>query len=372
MFIINSYDIYILIKLVLIFYVAWTSIENNEINLLVVLFTLTYIIVIFIKGMVIKYKFLYKWLFIIEAVLVILFTTRYIRSAVLMICILIFEYFIKEKQRIYLGIILSIAPIIIVINDNSIKNILVLLIVILGLVVSHEMNTKKIKELDRVQEQQRKLIYNLEKKMVDERNLQEQILHTARLEERNKISSRLHDKIGHTISGTLLQLEASKYVLANDKDKGYSMIDTCIDNLRNGMEEIRMTLRNIKPAEEELGINRIRKILDEKIKNTNIKGKVSYSGDLDKISANIWIVFIQIIKELTTNAIKYSKGNFILVNIEVLNKIIKLEVKDNGSGCSNIKKGIGLRNIEESISKLDGKIIINSEEGFGIIILIPY
>lgn len=372
MFIINSYDIYILIKLVLSLYVAWTSIENNEINLSVVLFILIYIIVIFIKGMVIKYDFLYKGLFIIEAVLAIFFTTRYISSAVLMICILISEYFIKEKKRIYLGILLSIAPLSVIINDNSIKNILVILIIILGLVVSYEMNTKKIKDLDRLQEEQRKLIYKLQKKMVDERSLQEQILHTARLEERNKISSRLHDKIGHTISGTLLQLEASKYVLDNDKEKGYSMLDTCIDNLRNGMEEIRMTLRNIKPAEEEIGINRIRKILDEKIKDTNIKGKVSYSGDLDKISTKIWIVFIQIIKELTTNSIKYSKGNLILVNIEVLNKIIKLEVKDNGIGCSNIKKGIGLRNIEESASKLNGKIIIDGEDGFGIIILIPY
>ncbi|VYT90168.1 hypothetical protein [Clostridium tertium] len=368
---IHSYDIYILIKLVLSLYVAWTSIENNEINILVVLFILIYIIVIFIKGMVIKYDVLYKSLFIIEALLAIFFTTRYISSAILMICILIAEYFIKEKKRIYIGIILYIAPLILVINDSNIKNIIMILIIILVLVISYELNIKKIMDLDRIQEEQRKLIYNLQKKMSDERNLQEQILSTARLEERNKISSRLHDKIGHTISGTLLQLEASKYILNNDKEKGFSMLDTCIENLRNGMEEIRMTLRNIKPAEEELGINRIRKTLDEKIKDTDIKGKVSYSGDLDKISANIWIVFIQIIQELTTNSIKYSKGNLILVNIEVLNKIIKLEVKDNGKGCTNIKKGIGLRNIEESISKLNGKLVINSEEGFGIIILIP-
>ena len=60
--------------------------------------------------------------------------------------------------------------------------------------------------------------------------------------------------------------------------------------IREGMEEIRMTLRNIKPSEEELGINRIRKILDEKIKDTDIKGKVTYNGDLDKVNSNQLII----------------------------------------------------------------------------------
>ncbi|MCR1950908.1 hypothetical protein NSA50_07515 [Clostridium sp. DSM 100503] len=53
-------------------------------------------------------------------------------------------------------------------------------------------------------------------------------------------------------------------------------------------------------------------------------------------------------------------------------KIIKLEVKDNGNGCKFINKGIGLTNIEDKINNVEGKIIFNSEEGFGVIILISY
>ncbi|MDI9216485.1 MULTISPECIES: hypothetical protein [Clostridium] len=55
-----------------------------------------------------------------------------------------------------------------------------------------------------------------------------------------------------------------------------------------------------------------------------------------------------------------------------MKKIIKLEVKDNGNGCKFINKGIGLTNIEDKINNVEGKIIFNSEEGFGVIILIPY
>ncbi|MDU5107452.1 histidine kinase, partial [Clostridium sp.] len=331
-----------------------------------------YIIIIFIKGMLERYNLLFRILSIMEAVFVVILATKYINIAILMLSILIVELFIKDIKNIYLGIFVSNIPLLFLLKDSDLKNALIILVNMLAFIVIYELQAKKIKKLDEIQEDQRKLIYNLQKKMAQEMDIQEQILYTARLEERNNISSRLHDKIGHTISGTLLQLEASKFILDKDKDKGFSMLESCIENLRKGMDEIRMTLRNIKPAEEELGINRIRRILDEKIKGTKINGKVTYAGNLDKISASLWMAFMHIITELTTNSIKYSGGDLIEIKIEILNKFIKLEVKDNGLGCEKVKKGIGLRNIEESISNLKGKMIINNEDGFDVIILIPY
>lgn len=319
-----------------------------------------------------RYNLLFRILSIMEAVFVVILATKYINIAILMLSILIVELFIKDIKNIYLGIFVSNIPLLFLLKDSDLKNALIILVNMLAFIVIYELQAKKIKKLDEIQEDQRKLIYNLQKKMAQEMDIQEQILYTARLEERNNISSRLHDKIGHTISGTLLQLEASKFILDEDKDKGFSMLESCIENLRKGMDEIRMTLRNIKPAEEELGINRIRRILDEKIKGTKINGKVTYAGNLNKISASLWMVFMHIITELTTNSIKYSGGDLIEIKIEILNKFIKLEVKDNGLGCEKVKKGIGLRNIEESISNLKGKMIINNEDGFDVIILIPY
>ena len=369
MFIINNYDIYILVKLILSIYIGWTSIDENKLTLIVVSFIVIYIIIIFIKGMLANNKTYFNGISVIEGVLI-LFIIKYIPLAILMFSILMVEYIVKEKKPIF-TLSFSFLPITFLINNSNFMIVIIIFTLLIVLIISNENKNNKIKDIDLNQEEQRKKIYSLQKKLADERNIQEQILYTARLEERNKISARLHDKIGHTISGTLLQLEASKFVLENDKEKGFSMLDNCTENLRKGMEEIRMTLRNIKPAEEELGINRVRKILDEKIKGTKIKGRVSYSGDLEKINTNLWIVFINIIIELTTNSIKYSNGNFIDIKIEILNKFIKLEVKDNGFGCKKVKKGIGLRNIEESVSNLNGKLIINNDEGFGVIILIP-
>lgn len=319
-----------------------------------------------------KYKFEYNVLILLEVAISSLFSLKYMEASILMVSLSIAEYFIIEKKQMELGIILSVSPLILVIKYQNLKELIIILSFTLFLIINNDIQSKKISNSEDIKENQRKLIYNLQKKLSDERELQEQILHTARLEERNKISTRLHDNIGHTISGTLLQLEAIKIILDKDKEKGYFMLNSCIENLRVGMEEVRMTLRNIKPTEEELGINRIRKILDEKINGTNIKGKISYIGDLDKINSKVWIIFIKAVTELTTNSIKYSNCDLITIKIEIMKKIIKLEVRDNGEGCNNIKKGIGLNNIEDKVNNVEGKVIINGEEGFGVIILIPY
>ena len=370
MFIINNFDIYILIKLILSIYVAWTSVEENKLSLIIVSFMVTYIIIIFLKGILENNKVLFEIFSLLEGILILLFSIKYMPIASLMISVLIVEYYIKGKKSIII-LFLYIIPIAFLLNYN-LKNTIIILSFILIVLFNNHNKENKIKKLDKTQEEQRKSIYKLEKKILEDKSIQEQVLNTARLEERNNISARLHDKIGHTISGTLLQLEAIKIIIDSDKKRGFFMLDTCIDNLRNGMEEIRMTLRNIKPAGEELGINRVKKILDEKIKGTSIKGKVLYSGDLEKIDSKLWIIFIQAITELTTNSLKYSKAELLTINIEVLNKFIKLEVKDDGIGCEIVKKGIGLKNIEENVSNINGKVIINNKEGFGVIILIPY
>lgn len=291
---------------------------------------------------------------------------------ILLVSITIGEYFIYEREKFNLGSILYIIPLFLVRESNKIVDIVTISIIILIFMINDNLKGNKILKYIDLEEKHGNTIYKLNSKLVKERDMQEQILYTARLEERNQISTRLHDKIGHIISGTLLQLEAIKIILDEDKNKGFSMLDICTDNLREGMNDIRMTLRNIKPKEEELGINRIKKILDEKIKSTRIKAKVSYSGDLDKISSKAWLLFIQGITELTTNSIKYSDCDLITINIEVLRKFIKLEIKDNGQGCQNIKKGIGINSLEDKINVMEGKIIINGDKGFSVIILIPY
>jgi hypothetical protein len=68
---------------------------------------------------------------------------------------------------------------------------------------------------------------------------------------------------------------------------------------------------------------------------------------------------------------KYSEATNILVNIEVLNKYIRAEVKDNGKGVRFIKKGLGIIGMEERTATIDGKIIVDGSDGFSVTTLLP-
>lgn len=327
----------------------------------------------FLKAILVNKHINYcKIIIILQIIFSFLFSINFIESSILLTSISLGEYFIYALNKIKLGSIIYFIPIYFIKNSNEISTIFISSIILLISIINDSIKKGQLLKYSELEIKQGILISNLNNKLIKEKDMQEQILHTARLEERNEISIRLHDKIGHTISGTLLQLEAAKIIFDVDPKKSISILDSCINNLREGMDDIRAVLRNIRPKEEELGINRIKKILDEKIKGTNIKGKVKYEGDLEKISFKIWLLFIQVTTEITTNSIKYSNCDLIAINLEVLKKFIKLEIKDNGIGCQNIKKGIGISSIEERVENLGGKLILNGDEGFSVIILIPY
>jgi signal transduction histidine kinase len=198
-----------------------------------------------------------------------------------------------------------------------------------------------------------------------------QIKYMTQLEERNKISQEIHDNIGHTISGTMMQLEATKYIMDKDKDKAKELLQSSIDVLRDGMESIRITLRNIKPAKEQIGINEIKLVINKFQQSSGININLVFDDNIDKLSFNQWNVIKQNLKEILTNTLKYSQATNLLVAFTGLNNIMKLEIKDDGVGCLNVSKDLGFQGIEERCENLSIRLIIDGSDGFSVIMLIP-
>lgn len=198
-----------------------------------------------------------------------------------------------------------------------------------------------------------------------------QLKYSSQLEERNKLAQEIHDKVGHAISGSLIQLEAAKLIMDQDQTKSKEILQKTINILREGMENIRVTLRNIKPATEQLGINRMRLILDEFSVNHPIKTTLVHTGNLERIAHTHWKVIYENMLEALTNTLKYSGATVVSVHIEVLNTFVKAEVKDNGVGAFTLKKGLGISGMEERSGRLGGKIITDGSKGFSVITLLP-
>ncbi|KYD09140.1 hypothetical protein B4102_2667 [Heyndrickxia sporothermodurans] len=217
----------------------------------------------------------------------------------------------------------------------------------------------------------RKNIQKLTKHLNENKEYIRQSEYTVKLEERNRISQEIHDKIGHSMTGALIQMEAAKRLMELDKEKAEELLQNAINISKEGIENIRMTLKNMKPPTEQVGIHRMKLFIDEFSAKHDLNTTLTHNGNLDTISPIQWKIIHENVTEALTNTMKYSDASHVSVDIKVLNKLIRVEVKDNGKGAEKIKKGLGIIGMEERTAAINGKIIVDSTHGFSVTTLLP-
>ena len=197
-----------------------------------------------------------------------------------------------------------------------------------------------------------------------------QITYMTKVTERNQLAQKLHDKIGHLLAGNVMQLEVIKLIIGKEEEKGLKLLENVINELRGGMDEIRLTLKNLKPVASESGLSRIKELLEGFKEKSNIPSNLIYKGDLERIGLDIWVAIEDNLKETLTNFMKYSSGSHFIVHIEVMHQVIKISFRDNGLVERPIVYGLGLRGIEERTLGVGGRLILNTDKGFETIMLI--
>lgn len=198
-----------------------------------------------------------------------------------------------------------------------------------------------------------------------------QFEYTFKLEERNRLSQEIHDKIGHSMTGALIQMEAAKRLITTDTGKSAELLQNAIQISKDGIESIRQVLKNMKPPTEQLGINRMRMLIDEFSSKHGIKTSLTHRGNVDLISPIQWKIIQENTQEALTNVLKYANATAVSVDIQVLNTLIKVEILDNGKGAQKVIKGLGIIGMEERTAAVNGTIIVDGSRGFSVTTLIP-
>lgn len=195
--------------------------------------------------------------------------------------------------------------------------------------------------------------------------------YTIKLEERNRLSQQIHDDVGHAMAGALIQMEAARRLLAADRDKASELLGNAIAISKDGLERIRLTLKDMKPRPEEMGINRLRLFVDELAAREGVAATLAYDGDIDAITPLQWKIIQQNATEAVTNTLKYAQATAIHVEVRVLNKFIKAVVSDNGVGAAKVVKGLGMVGMEERAASAGGTVIVDGTNGFTVTTLLP-
>lgn len=231
---------------------------------------------------------------------------------------------------------------------------------------------------EEVYKRQKNVINTLEVKIseLNEKNQFNEIYdstmtYATRLEERELIAQQLHDELGHVLSGNTMQLEAALLLLEPDVEKSKSMIRKVIESLRSGTESIRQILKTIQPNSAAINIENIKKLIVETEESSGVTIQLNYDQFISDLTYKQWQMIYINTKEALTNMMKYAKASQCAITFERLNYQYKISIKDNGIGGSGIKKGMGLRGIEQRTIDMNGQVIVDGSQGFSLIMLLP-
>tara|TARA_B100000809_G_scaffold146995_1_gene144519 strand:- start:7176 stop:9446 length:2271 start_codon:yes stop_codon:yes gene_type:complete len=203
-----------------------------------------------------------------------------------------------------------------------------------------------------------------EQKMVKENLLD--ALFVGQAKERKRISQDLHDGLGQLLSAIKLNL----YGLKSEIDE--VMFSHLISVADRAIKEYRAVAHNLaSPSLEKLGLRETLKVMCADLNKVKEIKFLFKSNTIElKLSEKIEIELYRISQELVNNILKYSSAKNVTIILEILNKELVLEVKDDGVGFDKIENkinnsGIGLDNINSRVSFLNGDFIINTSIGKG-------
>ncbi|HAP43447.1 MAG: hypothetical protein A2087_02000 [Spirochaetes bacterium GWD1_61_31] len=192
----------------------------------------------------------------------------------------------------------------------------------------------------------------------------------TRLEERERLAQNLHDQLGHTITGSIMQLEAAGLLLTDDPTRATLIIDRASDTLREGLAAIRLSLKAIKPECSTLGRQRLQAQLDDFSARHGLATELVLEGDAAAVTAAVWQAAEENLREALTNLLRHSSASRFSCRISVLNRVCKIEFRDDGQLSGPLPvPGMGLEGIEARTRHAGGNLIVDTSRGFSLIML---
>jgi signal transduction histidine kinase len=169
-------------------------------------------------------------------------------------------------------------------------------------------------------------------------------------------------------------LEVCKIAYNKDSMMAEQKLSEAAEVARGGLKELRESLYQIKSegAETKDCISKLQSLI-EGFRLTGIEIEL-VAEVMDNMLQPIHSeVIYKICREALTNSLRHGKAEHISIILKPAEDRVKLFILDDGYGCVNINKGLGLAGMEERIEEVKGSIVYGSdgEKGFNIHVEIP-
>ena len=190
--------------------------------------------------------------------------------------------------------------------------------------------------------------------------------------ERNRIAQEIHDIVGHTLTSTILQIEAGKRLVSKNVESALSRLQEAQNSVRHSLNEIRNSVHMLK-EDKYYDLQEVMwALIEETERNTGVKveANIDHVQSIPHITKKLLYHALQ---ESITNGIKHGKSTYFRFTLQHLGNSIYFEMIDNGQGCDELQLGFGLKVMEERVQQLKGTLTLHSKlhEGYKLSIHLP-
>lgn len=231
--------------------------------------------------------------------------------------------------------------------------------------------------------QNRKLSRRLQLSLAELKQAQEQLIKTEKEKEaeniRVRISRDIHDEVGATLSGVALFSEIAREKMQQHREDDVQLyLDHITVNSKEMVDKMSDIVWAINPDND--SFERIITKLQSYAFNLCAGKGISLHTSIDdrirefyppmQVKRNLYLFM----KEAINNAVKYSEGKNIFLSLQNEHDRVAAEIRDDGKGFDShrVHEGNGLNNMKARAGSLNGKFIIDSENGRGTSIRLQF
>jgi PAS domain S-box-containing protein len=208
---------------------------------------------------------------------------------------------------------------------------------------------------------------------VTERKEQEEEIRASRTriigagdDARRRLERNLHDGAQQRLVSLSVSLRLAETRLATDPDEAAAILGAARGELAAALDELRELARGIHPAV--LTDRGLAAAVEALVTRTPFPVEVEMPSQ--RLEPAVEAAAYYVVSEALTNVAKYAQASSARVHVrETADRVVVIEVTDDGAGGADPAGGTGLRGLADRIEALNGTLSVESPPGSGTRIL---
>ncbi len=202
--------------------------------------------------------------------------------------------------------------------------------------------------------------------------IQGQRAHMARLEERERIASKLHDEVIQSIYAIQLKLQACLQRLYDVSRDAREEIDQVLDDLNEVSIRVRRHIFDLKL--QVAGPSDLARALEHLVEDVRVNSLIAAELEINDHVGRLLtdeqaqLLFL-VTQEALANAARHARASLIRCRLSDIAGTIQLEVSDNGVGFDPRRHHPagrnGLEKMNEWATSLGGRLVVDGADGGG-------